>query len=153
VCNNKDVTETLIERARRLAAEIHEGQVDKQGRPYIEHVEAVAAKVAERREDGFIIAAALLHDAIEDGPPGTDRRIRDAFHCNGIATCVRKLTRDPDEDYLDEYIERVAESAICTRIKLADLAHNLDESRGDYKLPPEKRAQYEAAVERLTKGA
>lgn len=41
---------TLVERAKQLAYRAHAGQVDKAGRPYIEHVARVAAAVADDPE-------------------------------------------------------------------------------------------------------
>ena len=56
----------LIERAYRTAAEAHFGQFRKSGEPYIAHPIAVARIVAELGLDETTIAAALLHDAVED---------------------------------------------------------------------------------------
>lgn len=50
-----------------LARRVHSGQTDKAGRPYAEHLSAVAAGVRERGGSEEQIAAAWLHDAIEDG--------------------------------------------------------------------------------------
>lgn len=52
-----------VEAAARAA---HEGQTDKAGRPYAEHLRAVAEGVSARGGDEEQIAAAWLHDAVED---------------------------------------------------------------------------------------
>lgn len=44
----------------------HAGQTDKAGRPYAEHLRAVAEGVRRRGGDDEQIAAAWLHDAVED---------------------------------------------------------------------------------------
>lgn len=49
-----------------LARAAHEGQTDKAGRPYAEHLQAVAEGVRARGGDADQIAAAWLHDAVED---------------------------------------------------------------------------------------
>ena len=49
-----------------LARAAHEGQTDKAGRPYAEHLRAVAEGVRSRGGDDEQIAAAWLHDAVED---------------------------------------------------------------------------------------
>lgn len=54
----------VVELADQLAADAHAGQVDKGGKPYIEHVRRVAGYVD--RSDSYAIAAALLHDILED---------------------------------------------------------------------------------------
>jgi GTP pyrophosphokinase len=53
-------------RAYELAAEAHEGQVRVSGDPYIQHPVAVATILAELGMDDVTVAAALLHDAVED---------------------------------------------------------------------------------------
>ena len=56
----------LIEKAYQLALKAHEGQMRKSGEPYIHHPMAVATIVARQGLDEVTIAAALLHDAVED---------------------------------------------------------------------------------------
>jgi GTP pyrophosphokinase len=57
---------TLIYRAYQTAAVAHEGVTRATGEPYIEHPLAVATILAELALDGQGIAAALLHDTVED---------------------------------------------------------------------------------------
>ena len=56
----------MITRAYEVAAEAHRQQVRKSGESYIHHPLAVAAIVADLGLDDITIAAALLHDAVED---------------------------------------------------------------------------------------
>ena len=56
----------LVVRAYRRAAEAHDGQQRKSGDPYISHPVAVAKVTADLVLDDTTIAAALLHDAVED---------------------------------------------------------------------------------------
>lgn len=49
-----------------VARAAHAAQTDKAGRPYSEHLSAVAAGVRARGGDDDQIAAAWLHDAVED---------------------------------------------------------------------------------------
>jgi guanosine-3',5'-bis(diphosphate) 3'-pyrophosphohydrolase len=56
----------LILRAYEVAEEAHRGQARKTGEPYIFHPVAVAQILANLRMDHESIAAALLHDTIED---------------------------------------------------------------------------------------
>ena len=64
----------LVEDAFTLAREAHANQTRKSGLPYILHPLAVALIVAKdmRQHDAAVIAAALLHDVVED----TDNTIR-----------------------------------------------------------------------------
>src|ERR1700751_5534344 len=57
---------SLIVAAGRTAAGAHEGQFRRSGEPYITHPVAVATIVAELGLDEQTVAAALLHDAVED---------------------------------------------------------------------------------------
>jgi guanosine-3',5'-bis(diphosphate) 3'-pyrophosphohydrolase len=56
----------LIQRAFSVAEKYHEGQKRKSGDPYITHPVAVATILAEMGMTGSTLAAALLHDTVED---------------------------------------------------------------------------------------
>lgn len=66
----------VVERAKELAHRAHAGQVDKAGRPYIEHVARVAAAVAD---DPLAEAVAWLHDVLEDCDPEFCQEFIDAI--------------------------------------------------------------------------
>ena len=56
----------LIQRAYRVAEKAHTGQKRVSGEPYINHLLAVAAILAEYSMPAEVVAAGLLHDTIED---------------------------------------------------------------------------------------
>ena len=56
----------LIEKAHAVAEQAHEGQARKSGEPYITHPIAVAEIIAGLGLPDTVIAAALLHDVVED---------------------------------------------------------------------------------------
>jgi len=58
----------IILRAFEVGAKAHEGQTRKTGEPYILHPVAVARILANMRMDYGSVAAAILHDTIEDTP-------------------------------------------------------------------------------------
>ena len=58
----------LLRRAHDVAAQAHAGQVRKTGDPYITHPTAVAYMLAQYGLDAGTIAAAFLHDTVEDTP-------------------------------------------------------------------------------------
>jgi GTP diphosphokinase / guanosine-3',5'-bis(diphosphate) 3'-diphosphatase len=58
----------LLRRAHDTAAGAHEGQIRKTGDPYITHPVAVAHMLAQYGLDADTIAAAFLHDTVEDTP-------------------------------------------------------------------------------------
>src|SRR6201981_3084878 len=62
----QDVDVELVTRAFRFAASAHEGQLRRSGEPFITHPVGVATICAGLRLDEQTIAAALLHDVVED---------------------------------------------------------------------------------------
>src|SRR5262245_9847823 len=56
----------MISRAYEVAADAHRQQVRRSGESYIHHPLAVARIVADLGLDDITVAAALLHDAVED---------------------------------------------------------------------------------------
>lgn len=87
--------------ARTLATEVHAGQMDKAGQPYIGHVARVAAAV---RGDDDAEVVAWLHDVAEDCPAFAARieafpaPLREAVH-------LLKHAAAPDAD---SYYARIA---------------------------------------------
>ncbi len=109
--------------AREIAIKAHEGQVDKGGKPYINHPEHVAANV---ETDGQK-AVAWLHDVLEDTNV-TARDLAAAGISEDVVDGVVAMTRHEGEDYFD-YIDRVALNSLAREVKKADLVHNMDLSR------------------------
>jgi RelA/SpoT family (p)ppGpp synthetase len=62
----------LIREAYTFSNESHQGQVRKSGEPYINHPLSVASILAEMKMDAVSIAAAILHDVVEDTAAGKD---------------------------------------------------------------------------------
>lgn len=124
----------LTIKAINMAYQAHEGQLDKGGLPYIFH----PYHLAEQMPDEYSVCAAVLHDVVEDTDIGIEM-IEQEFPVE-IAHAVRLLTHVPETPYL-EYIEHLKDDPIACQIKLADLAHNMDETRsaGQETEPEEKR--------------
>ncbi|MFF7451144.1 MULTISPECIES: HD domain-containing protein [unclassified Streptomyces] len=119
-------TLTLTE-VETLARTAHQGQTDKAGRPYAEHLQAVADGVRARGGDAEQIAAAWLHDAVEDDAlsahwleqAALSRRTKD------IVLAVTKRAGEPPE----AYARRILATPGALLVKEADLAHNADPAR------------------------
>ena len=139
----------LIERAYLKAQIAHEGQFRKSGAPFITHCVAVAQILAEMNLDAETIAAALLHDAIEDTSV-TSKEIREEFGeaiC-GLVETVTKLARLPtgdtkqrsqrDKEYMRKMLLTMGDDVRAVLIKLADRLHNM---RTLGYLPSDKRRQ------------
>lgn len=81
----------LIDRADAFAEKSHEGQIRRYtGEPYVEHPRRVAAMVRCLTDDPEVIAAALLHDVIEDCDVTIDDIV--AEFGNRVARLVWELT-------------------------------------------------------------
>ena len=108
--------------AEYIARKAHCGQVDKAGVDYIEHPLKVASLVDGENEK----VCALLHDVMEDTEfPEIALRI---LFGDEIVDTLLLLTHRDGESY-EEYIEKISESQLATKVKIADLTHNSDLSR------------------------
>ena len=116
----------ILDRAKEIAKAAHEGQVDKAGKPYIEHPMRVM-KMGKTVEEKI---AGVLHDVVEDSDwtfemlekEGIPKDVMDALRC------VTKLSED--EDY-DHFIARVKTNPLAVKVKLNDLKDNMDITRLD----------------------
>lgn len=122
----------LWQAASAFAARAHAGQLRKDGRtPYVSHCFRVAMTVRDVYQcaDEVAIAAALLHDTIEDTDTDYDD-VHDSFG-REIADCVAALTKNmilPESEREVEYDRRLADADWRARlIKLADVYDNLSE--------------------------
>lgn len=119
------VSTPTVADTNRLAEQAHRGQVDKAGRPYIEHPRAVAAMLTQHGD--YAVMAGLLHDVVEDTPT-TLADLRAAGYPEEVVSAVDAVTRRKGETYLD-MIRRAAAVPLGRLVKLADNAHNSDPVR------------------------
>ncbi|MFG3099383.1 HD domain-containing protein [Streptomyces sp. NPDC048182] len=110
-----------------LARAAHAGQTDKAGEPYAGHLHAVAEGVRRRGGDADQIAAAWLHDAVEDDAL-TERWLREAALSRRTKDIVLALTKRPGEAP-EAYAARILATPGARLVKEADLAHNADPAR------------------------
>ena len=123
----------LIERAYKVALGAHEGQTRKSGEPYINHPLSVATIVARQGFDDITVAAALLHDAVEDTFVDLDDLERDfgvevALIVDGV-TKLDRLTFESREEQqaasMRKMLVALAKDLRVLIIKLADRLHNM----------------------------
>lgn len=114
----------LVALAEGIARAAHAGQMDKAGMPYAEHPARVAARVAD---DPYAVAAAWLHDVLEDTPV-TAQGLAAHGIPERVVTAVRALTRRPGQTS-EDYYRAVAADRLALRVKVADLADNGDPAR------------------------
>jgi guanosine-3',5'-bis(diphosphate) 3'-pyrophosphohydrolase len=124
---------SLIVRAAETATVAHAGQLRRSGEPYVTHPIAVAGIVADLGLDAQTVAAALLHDAVED--TGVTTEVIDRDFGPAVALIVDGVTK------LDrlQFDSKEAQQAATVRkmlvamandwrvliIKLADRLHNM----------------------------
>jgi GTP pyrophosphokinase len=144
--------QALIERAFLRASTAHEGQFRKSGQPYIMHSLAVAQILADMGLDATTIAAALLHDVVEDTGVTLDD-IQQEFGPK-IAELVDGVTKlkllptgvegmggkasDREIEYLRKMFMAMGSDFRVILIKLADRLHNM---RTLSHMPPHKQIQ------------
>lgn len=135
---------SLIERAFYRAEKAHEGQMRKSGEPFFTHCIAVASILADMRLDAEAIAAALLHDIVEDTHVTLDD-LRSEFgeEISRLVDGVTKLTNLPIEqvgqnadtnrntstgremEYFRKMLLTMNDDIRVVIIKLSDRLHNM----------------------------
>jgi len=123
----------MIETAFEMARDAHSAQVRRSGEPYITHPLGVALILADLGLDDVTIAAALLHDAVEDTTVTTDDIERSlgadvATIVDGV-TKLDRLQFDSKEAQqsatLRKMLVAMAKDIRVLLIKLADRLHNM----------------------------
>ena len=120
-------------RVYEVADAAHQGQRRASGESYIEHPLAVAGILAELEMDHETIAAALLHDVVEDTSV-TSEEVAGQFgdEVARLVEGVTKLTRIPYQSKEDAQVENLRKMFLAMAkdirviiIKLADRLHNM----------------------------
>ena len=130
----------LVEKAHRFAMEAHAGQLRLSGEPFLEHPLKTALVLADLRLDAATLAAALLHDVVEDcGVTPADMRKRFGAEVASLVDGVTKLGKvslpspregEPADDggqaeSLRKMLVAMAQDVRVILIKLADRLHNM----------------------------
>ena len=133
-----------LTRVYELAVAAHQGQRRASGESYVEHPLAVAGILADLEVDHQTIAAALLHDVVEDTSV-TSEQVTAQFgdEVARLVDGVTKLTRIPYQSKEDAQVENLRKMFLAMAkdirviiIKLADRLHNM---RTLASLPPPKQ--------------
>lgn len=121
---------SVVERAFEQAKNAHEGQLRKSGDPYITHPVAVAEILADLGLDPSTLAAALLHDTVEDTNYSSDQ-LRSEFgeEISNLVDGVTKLDRltygpTAEAETVRKMVVAMAKDIRVLVIKLADRLHN-----------------------------
>lgn len=120
----------LIARAKALAYERHQGQTRKglAAEPYITHVAGVAELVIQFGGDEETIAAAWLHDVVEDCPPTSLKDIETMFGAR-VASIVAETTDDKSLEKAErkrlQIVNACKKSPEACLIKMGDKINNI----------------------------
>ncbi len=118
-----------LDDARSIALQVHANQTDKLGEPYMLHVEAVAAGLADF--DLELQIAGMLHDVVEDAFDEIGREVTiDDLRTHGVPerslTAIAAVSSNlyPASRTYFEKIEQICESPDAVLVKISDNAHN-----------------------------
>lgn len=112
----------MLARAMAFAAQKHQSQFDKAGRPYFLHCCKVMHYL--KSDDDELSAIAVLHDVVED-TDATYQDLRAIGLSERIIEGVRSMTKQPGQTP-DEYLQQVLSNPDSVCVKMADLRHNSD---------------------------
>ncbi len=120
----------IVERAYQVAKQAHEGQLRKSGEAYITHPLAVAEILVDLGIGAKTIAAALLHDTVEDTEYTLDAVTRDfgpeiGLLVDGVTKLDKlKLGEDAQAETVRKMVVAMSKDIRVILIKLADRLHN-----------------------------
>lgn len=139
-----------IGNTRRFARCAHGAQTDKNGLPYVTHLDAVARNLG-KGADVELIKAAYLHDVLEDTRVTAADLEDQGFSERTIAVvhAVTKLKNEPNYNYTTRVIKAGPDAM---RVKLADLYHNSLSSRMEklpYQTQDRLQEKYYSAIFRI----
>ena len=110
----------MLSRAIRIAAEAHEGQIDKSNNLYIFHPLRVMLSVGSNKD---IMSVAVLHDVLEDSSLTSLDLVRFQFS-DAVIESVNALTRDSNRESYDDFIQRVLKDRWACIVKMKDIQDN-----------------------------
>ena len=142
----------VIEEAYNFAHKAHEGQMRLSGEPYVVHPISTALFLADLNLDATTLAAALLHDVIEDCDVSyEDLQRKFGSEVSRLVDGVTKLSKmdlmtsdgglrygseDGQAESLRKMLVAMAQDIRVVLIKLADRLHNMETLKAH---TPEKR--------------
>lgn len=110
-------------KAIKLMFDKQKNEIDKGGMPYVFH----PFHLAEQMESEDEVVVALLHDIIED----TDVTIKELTKMGFTkqeTDAISIMTHNKNDSY-EKYIKKISTNKLATKVKIADLKHNLDITR------------------------
>ena len=136
----------VVERAYQVAEKAHQGQTRKSGDPYITHPVAVAQLLADLGIGPAGLAAALLHDTVEDTDYSLEQLKLDfgdeiAMLVDGVTKLDKvKFGENAQAETVRKMVVAMSKDIRVLVIKLADRLHNAR----TWGFVPEEKARYKA---------
>jgi len=137
---------SVVERAYQVAERAHQGQTRKSGDPYITHPVAVAQLLADLGIGPAGLAAALLHDTVEDTDYSLTQLKNDfgdeiAMLVDGVTKLDKvKFGENAQAETVRKMVVAMSKDIRVLVIKLADRLHNAR----TWGFVPEEKARYKA---------
>jgi len=124
----------IVARAELVARAAHKDQ-EYGEQPYSVHLEDVVRRIKQITDDPELIAAAWLHDTVEDSPVVTIDDIRQLFGTR-VADVVWAVTAygDDRETKMANVIEKIARTPGADLVKSADRLSNASASKAEKKM-------------------
>jgi len=128
--NHPKADVALVERAFMAAEKAHSDQLRKSGEPYISHPVAVSQILADLGIGATTIAAALLHDTVEDTPYSLEKLRSDfgdevAMRVDGVTKLDKiKFGDSAQAETVRKMVVAMSKDIRVLVIKLADRLHN-----------------------------
>lgn len=117
----------MLNKAIEIATKAHEGQVDKARKPYIGHPLRVMNMGVT--DDEKIVG--VLHDVVEDSDWTFEQLVTEGFSVE-VVEALRCVTKSPESESYDKFIERIKANPLAVKVKLNDLTDNMDIRRLAY---------------------
>lgn len=138
----------VLEDAISLAADMHAGQLDKQGKPYIFHLLRVMFQMDTLEEQ----MVALLHDIVEDTCLTSEGLTNSWGFPEAVVAAIVCLTRVEGQTYA-EHIKLCGSNPLSRKVKIEDLRDHLRENLHSNVLTNSHRDRYVDALAALVNDA
>ena len=140
----RELPQTML--ALPVARKLHDGQYRKSGEPYFTHpLKVCSTLISYGIDDDVTLAAAILHDVLEDCgdklPGGSQSLIQEYGIAPEVVETISLLSKRSglNDQELAEYFQKIEKNPRAALIKLADRLHN---SGSLYTFTDEKMAKY-----------